>query len=139
MEKPDPKRAAKVLILFKDKYLFLLRNSNDEIHPSEWDMPGGGVEKEETLEEALIREVKEETGIDISPFEPLAIKSWEGGSGTTGTDFLCIIDKKPKIKLSEEHVRAMWLDEKGVFESEELPAWIKENVKISLKICPTGR
>ncbi len=30
-----------------------------------FDLPGGAVEKGETLEEALVREVKEETGVDV--------------------------------------------------------------------------
>ena len=30
--------------------------------------PGGGVEKEEGLPEAVIREVKEETGLEVNPF-----------------------------------------------------------------------
>lgn len=40
---------------------------------SSWSLPGGAVEKDETLEQAAIREVKEETGLDVKVFGIVAI------------------------------------------------------------------
>lgn len=36
-----------------------------------WDIPGGGIEIDETIEEALVREFKEETGLEIKPIKPI--------------------------------------------------------------------
>lgn len=36
-------------------------------HDMGYDLPGGGVEMHETFEDAVIREVKEETGMDVHP------------------------------------------------------------------------
>jgi len=43
----------------ESKILMVLNRNNS------WSLPGGGVEKGETLKQAVIRETKEETGYDI--------------------------------------------------------------------------
>lgn len=48
---------------------------------SSWSLPGGAVEKEETLDQAAIREAKEETGLDVKVRGIIAINE-------------CIFEKK---------------------------------------------
>jgi 8-oxo-dGTP diphosphatase len=48
-----------------DKGALLLVKRDREPARGEWSLPGGRVEVGETLREALVREVREETGIDI--------------------------------------------------------------------------
>lgn len=135
MAEQDPIKAAKALILSNDKYLLLLRTAGENIHPSEWDFPGGGIEPGETEKEALVREVREETGIDISPYEAVPIKRWEEiskkGVKISGVDFFCSLDSCPDIILSVEHVEARWFSEEEIFNGEEFAEWIKESVKLA--------
>lgn len=135
MVKNDPRIAAKGLILFKGKYLLMMRSGKEKIMPSNWDIPGGGIEAGETTSEALIREIKEETGINISSCKILPIKNWtlkKNGTKFGGTDFLCILENYQKIKLSLEHVRAKWFGGKEIMESEEVPDWLKESVALAI-------
>lgn len=44
-------------------------------HGTGYDLPGGGMEYGESLEQAVIREVKEETGIDVRPINQLATRT----------------------------------------------------------------
>lgn len=58
---------AKVVIMRKhdDHLLVLWRSFDDDWRPGESDLPGGGLEANETHEEAVCRETLQETGIKI--------------------------------------------------------------------------
>jgi 8-oxo-dGTP diphosphatase len=61
------KQIAMVLLFDRhDRLLIYLRNDKPEIpFPNHWDCFGGHLEEGETPEQAMIREVKEELGIDL--------------------------------------------------------------------------
>lgn len=59
---PVPKHVvgAEVVVINDDYELLLIKNPKRG-----WELPGGGVEPGESIRNAAIREVKEETGIDV--------------------------------------------------------------------------
>lgn len=59
------------------KFLISQRAMNKEWAPGWWEFPGGGVAAGETSKEAVIREIREETGLDISNEEPFEISTYK--------------------------------------------------------------
>jgi 8-oxo-dGTP diphosphatase len=59
-------------LIFDESRILLVERGQ---HPlkGQWSLPGGGVETGESLEQAIIREVREETGLDVHPVEVGAI------------------------------------------------------------------
>ena len=57
----------------KDQILFGRKEKDRGPYPNKWLVLGGGVEKNETYEEALHREVKEEANIEIEIIEKMCI------------------------------------------------------------------
>lgn len=68
-ELPIPGVAA---VVIRNDAILLVKRGQE---PSQgvWGLPGGVVELGETIEEAVSREVKEETGVDISPVRLLTV------------------------------------------------------------------
>lgn len=63
MKKNQPRVVVGALVKKDSKYLLIKEKLNDGL--DYWIIPGGGVEFGESLEEAVKREIKEETGLDI--------------------------------------------------------------------------
>ncbi len=55
--------------IFRDGRVLIVRRAQPQAHGL-YTLPGGGVELGETLEQAVIREVREETALDIEPLKP---------------------------------------------------------------------
>lgn len=59
----------KGLIIKKGKLLLIKRSDQDDVVGGTWECTGGKLEFGETLEAALVREIKEEVGLVITPEE----------------------------------------------------------------------
>ncbi len=85
---------------------------------SYWDIPGGRIQKNESLEEALKREVYEETGLQnitlVSPFKMalsnIRIPTQNGDVGLIFATYLCEVIGDSSIQLSDEHIDFGWFD-----------------------------
>ena len=52
-------------IIIEEGKIFIAQNGNDSDHPFKWEFPGGKIAHGEDAEQCIIREIKEELGIDI--------------------------------------------------------------------------
>ena len=55
-----------VKILFEEQNFVLLIRRNEEPYKNHWDLPGGHIEKGETIKDASQRELREELGVHIN-------------------------------------------------------------------------
>ena len=84
---------------------------------SDWpglSFPGGHLEENETLEESVVREMKEETGLDIKNPKLCAIKEWDWGNGVRYLGLLYKTnDFKGELKSSSEG-KVFWINKKDI-------------------------
>ena len=97
----------------KMKVLVTKRSELENYMPLLWDIPGGSVEMGETVEQALVREVKEETNIIISPIKPIYVYSdlsWVPNRQLFQIIYKCTYNGGDIILDPEEHDEYKWVD-----------------------------
>jgi mutator protein MutT len=110
-EKKELKKNALAVIVNNDNKILLLKRANEPKSwmPEKWALVGGGVEKGETPEQAVNREIKEETNLDIDKF----VKSFNIQRNPDSIEqiFACRYNGDPTdIQLNPEHTNYGWFD-----------------------------
>jgi ADP-ribose pyrophosphatase YjhB (NUDIX family) len=91
---------AAAVIFNEDKKILLVKMIYQQYHP--WGLPGGSLEYSETPEAGVVREVHEETGLEVEVEKMLLVKSWSPDK--VGLYYLCKIkagDFQPSDEVSE--------------------------------------
>lgn len=124
------KNSVKAFVFNEDNDILILRRQNGDAGAGQWDLPGGCIEFHENKEDALKREVYEETNLhieDIQKLNMVNLKIPESGVDSDMYLFKCKatsldVELKPspwKHDGTSEHNEYQWISKK--YEMENLP------------------
>ncbi len=110
---PRPAVTVDILIFRKkeNKWELLLIQRKHEPFAGKWALPGGFMDMDETLEEAAVRELKEETGLQGIPLEQLKAYSAlnrDPRHRTVSVAFTGIMTNGQLLKAGDDAREAAW-------------------------------
>lgn len=95
------------------KFLVLKRSEREIAHPGKYTFPGGKVEDNQSVEEALVDEVAEETGMVMKPGKILlkdAAFLRPDGQTVKVFSFLCEVENSNNVTISEDFTDHAWVN-----------------------------
>jgi 8-oxo-dGTP pyrophosphatase MutT (NUDIX family) len=141
--------ATRAFIFYNGK-LLLLRESDkyyDGVNSGSWDVPGGRIAPEEDFKSAILREVKEETGLDVEIGWPFSVGEWwpkpHGEEWHIVATFFECFASSDQVVLSQDYNEYQWIDIKDYKNynhiQTNLPAFEDYIRQHSVKVKPTLR
>ena len=105
------------------KILLVKRSETADYLPGIWEDMGGRIKQFEEPEDALRREVREETGLEIEILKPLAVFHDYYGERSAENEMLIITywckARSDPVVLSEEHSAYRWVSPEEALELAE--------------------
>ena len=88
--------------------LIVKRHPKSKTDPEMWELPGGKVEKGEHFDDALVREIKEETSLDVNVGDFCEAVQNDYSHKRTVQLMMYLSDVKGSVEISDEHTEFMW-------------------------------
>ncbi len=108
-------------VVVRDGRALLVRRGKEPLY-GRWAVPGGTVELGETLEQAVVREMEEETGVQVEPVEVLTVFDRIDRDGGRVTYHYVIVDYLCRWRSGEPRAASDAL-EVAWASAEELPRY----------------
>ena len=117
----------KVLIFNKDgQFLVLLRGKTAPSKPLRWDLPGGDLELNEDPIESMVRETKEESGLEVEQLRPFDVEAHINNKGVYWVTIGYIAKtSNSKVKISWEHDEYKWVNLAEFLKLESIPKIVR--------------
>ena len=117
------------------KYLMLHRTvKKNDVNKDKWIGVGGHFEQDESPEECLLREVKEETGYTLTSYQYRGLVTFVSGNGVTEYMSLFTADGFEGTPIPCDEGELQWVDKKDI---EKLNIW--EGDKIFFRLLNESR
>lgn len=108
MEKPYGLTMRGIVKNDNGEILVLRRHPKSKTNPHKWELPGGKIEKCEYFDEALIREIKEETDLNVKVGDFCEAVQDDYTHKRTVQLIMYAKDITGEVKISDEHDDWMW-------------------------------
>lgn len=108
----------------RGRLLLLRRPEASDENPGRWEFPGGMMGAGEGVRDALVREVREETGLDAEPGRLLGAGAEERRDGRVVHLVMAAAAPDHAVSLSTEHDAHRWVTPKG-FAELPLSDWME--------------
>lgn len=121
----------KALIKRDDSYLFLRRSQSFKPGPQKWDIPGGRIEPEESLHEALQREIREETGMRLENIDALlaAQDIFVEPKDLHVVRLTYVATASGNVAVSDEHDAHQWMSLDQILSEHHVDSYLMEVLK----------
>ena len=107
-------------VIKKNNLYFIAQRNRNKHFAYYWEFPGGKVDKQETFENALKREIKEELSINIRVFNHIASEK----------------HKDEKIDVNVHYFLCELLNENIILSEHEDMKWLRKNDLKQFKMAP---